>query len=123
MSLFNSNETTTGKRLLIEYYMDQELTKPAPIDKNGNLKLDFGVVLQGSTKNIRLYARNTISYPIQLEPIISDPAEKDLKVRNYPSILGADSASPIDVEFTPGLDRITPLRTSFDFRKIILSSL
>lgn len=102
--------------------MDQELKKPAPIDKNGNLALNFGVVLQGSTKNIRLYAKNNINYPIQLEPIISDPAEQDLKVRKYPSILAAGESAPIDVEFTPDIDRINPLRTTFDFRKIILSS-
>lgn len=103
--------------------MDQELKKPAPMDKNGNLALNFGVVLQGSTKNIRLYAKNTINYPIQLEPIISDPAEQDLKVRRYPTILDAGASAPVDVEFTPALDRIQPLSTTFDFRKIILSSI
>ena len=103
--------------------MDQELKKPAPIDSNGNLKLNFGTVLQGSTKNIRLYAKNNISYPIQLEPIISDPAEQDLKIRKYPQILQAGESAPIDVQFTPDLDRITPLKTTFDFRKIILSSI
>ena len=102
--------------------MDQELTKPAKIDKNGNIALYFGEVLQGSTKNIRLYAKNTINYPIRLEPIIANPAEQDLKIRRYPTILDAGASAPVDVEFTPALDRIEPLRTTFDFRKIILSS-
>lgn len=102
--------------------MDQQLKKPAPMDKNGNLALNFGVVLQGSTKNIRLYAKNNISYPIQLEPIISDPAEQDLKIRRYPNILQAGEVAPIDVAFTPDLDRIAPLSCTFDFRKVILSS-
>lgn len=100
--------------------MDAEGKQPAPQDTEGNLLLNFGTVLQGSSKKIRLYAKNTIEYPIQLEPIIENN-EPDLKITRYPPILTAGSIQEVDIVFSPDPDRISPLQTGFDFRKTILT--
>jgi hypothetical protein len=105
---------------VIQYYLDPDKNKPAPTDSNGNLLLNFGTVLQGEAKRIRLYAANTIEYPIQLEPIIEDN-EPDLKVTKYPPILKIGEIAPVDIVFSPDPDRIKPLESGFDFRKIILT--
>ena len=105
---------------VIQYYLDPDKREPAPTDDNGNLKLNFGTVLQGEAKKIRLYAYNTIEYPIQLEPIIQDN-ETDLKITTYPPILRDGEIAPVDIVFSPDADRIRPLQSGFDFRKIILT--
>ena len=96
------------------------MREAAPTDGKGNLLLNFGNVLQGETKKIRLYAHNTIEYPIQLEPIIQDN-EPDLKITTYPPILRDGEIAPVDIVFSPDADRIKPLQSGFDFRKIILT--
>ena len=96
------------------------MREPAPTDGKGNLLLNFGTVLQGEAKKIRLYAYNTIEYPIQLEPIIQDN-EPDLKITTYPPILRDGEIAPVDIVFSPDADRISPLQSGFDFRKIILT--
>lgn len=100
--------------------MDADRTQPAPTDSNGNLLLNFGTVLQGEAKKIRLYAANTIEFPIQLEPIIEN-GEPDLKITRYPPVLREGETAPVDIVFSPDPDRIKPLESSFDFRKIILT--
>ena len=105
---------------VIQYYLDAEGNEPAPTDSQGNLLLDFGTVLQGQPKKIRLYAVNTIEFPIQLEPLISKD-EPDLKITRYPPVIKQGEIAPVDVTFTPDIDRVKPLDASFDFRKIILS--
>lgn len=105
---------------VIQYYLDEDATQPAPTDQEGNLILDLGTVLQGQPKKIRLYAQNTIEYPMQLEPLI-DPNEPDLKITRYPPIIKQGEIAPVDITFTPDVDRIKPLNTGFDFRKIILT--
>lgn len=105
---------------VIRYYLDPDKREPAPTDDNGNLKLNFGTVLQGEAKKIRLYAANTIEYPIQLEPIISE-GETDLKITTYPPVLRDGEIAPVDIVFSPDADRISPLNSGFDFRKIILT--
>jgi hypothetical protein len=105
---------------VIQYYLDPDKRDPAPTDNDGNLKLSFGTVLQGDAKKIRLYAANTIEYPIQLEPIIEN-GEPDLKITKYPPILREGEISEVDIVFAPGEDRIKPLEAGFDFRKIILT--
>lgn len=106
---------------VIEYYLDSNATQLAPTDDNGNLKLEFGTVLQGQSKKIRLYAKNLINYPIQLEPLIANVNEKDLKISRYPNILRVGDIEPVDIVFSPDPDRLAPLETGWDFRKIILS--
>lgn len=105
---------------VIQYYLDENRTQPAPTDNNGNLKLNFGTVLQGEAQKIRLYAHNTIEYPIQLEPIIEN-GEPDLSITNYPPVLREGQTAPVDIVFKPDPDRIKPLEAGFDFRKIILT--
>lgn len=104
---------------VIQYYLDPDLGQGAPTDSNGNLKLDFGTCLQGQESRIRLYAHNTIEYDIQLEPLI-EPGEEDLKITKYPAVLRAGSIGEVIVSFKPDLDRISPLESGFDFRKIVL---
>lgn len=117
----NNTNTTTSDRShkVIQYYMDPDLTTPAPKDQDGNLFLDFGVALQGQESRIKLYAHNTIPYDIQLEPLI-EQGEEDLTVIRYPSVLRAGSTDEVIVSFKPDMDRIKPLESGFDFRKIIL---
>jgi hypothetical protein len=105
---------------VIQYYLDADKKEPAPTDSDGNLKLNFGTVLQGEAKKIRLYAHNTIDYPMQLEPIIEND-EPDLKITTYPPILKQGEIAPVDIVFKPDPDRISPLESGFDFRKIILT--
>lgn len=105
---------------VIQYYLDADGTEPAPTDQQGNLLLDFGTVLQGQPKKIRLYAANTIEFPMQLEPLI-DKDEPDLKITRYPPVIQAGAIEPVDITFTPDIDRVKPLNSGFDFRKIILS--
>ena len=69
---------------------------------------------------IRLYAHNTIEYPMQLEPIIEND-EPDLKITTYPPVLKQGEIAPVDIVFKPDPDRISPLQSGFDFRKIILT--
>jgi len=106
---------------VIEYYLDEDATQLAPTDENGNLDLQFGTVLQGQSQKIRLYAKNIIDYPMELEPMISKPNEKDFKITRYPNILKVGDVQPVDVVFSPDPDRLSPLEINFDFRKIILS--
>ena len=106
---------------VIEYYLDQDATQLAPTDNEGNLKLDFGTVLQGQSQKVRLYAKNLINYPMQLEPLIANENEKDLKISRYPNILKVGEVAPVDVVFSPDPDRLSPLETGWDFRKVILS--
>lgn len=117
----NNTNTTTSDRShkVIQYYLDPDKNEPAPTDSNGNLFLDFGTVLQGQDSRLRLYAHNTIEYDIQLEPLI-EQGEEDLKVIRYPSVLRAGSTDEVIVSFKPDMDRIKPLESGFDFRKIIL---
>ena len=105
---------------VIQYYLDEQATEPAPTDQDGNLLLNFGTVLQGQQKKIRLYAQNTIEYPMQLEPLI-DKDEPDLKITRYPPIIKQGEIAPVDITFTPDPDRVKPLQSGFDFRKIILT--
>ena len=100
--------------------MDADLAEPAPVDSNGNLVLDFGTSIQGTEKRIKIYAANTIEFDIQLEPL-TDPNEPDLKIVRYPSVLRAGSTEEVIISFKPDLDRISPLQTGWDFRKIILA--
>ena len=100
--------------------MNESLTEPAPTDNAGNLMLDFGTCLQGQAKKIRLYVANTIDFDIQLEPLV-DKDEPDLKITRFPPILKSGNVEPIDVTFTPDIDRVKPLESGFDFRKIILT--
>lgn len=119
MSQQQTNENKRSHKV-IQYYLDPDKNEPAPTDSNGNLMLSFGTVVQGEAKKIRLYAANTIEYPIQLEPIIEDN-EPDLKVTKYPPVLKVGEVAPVDVVFAPDADRIKPLESGFDFRKIILT--
>ena len=105
---------------VIQYYLDPQRNQAAPTDDDGNLLLNFGTVLQGESKKIRLYAHNTIEYPIQLEPLIEN-GEPDLKITRYPPILREGEVAPVDILFSPDPDRIKPLQSGFDFRKIILT--
>ena len=107
---------------VIQYYLDSEKKERAPTDDNGNLLLNFNTVLQGEAKKIVLFAHNTISYPIQLEPIIED-GEPDLKITRYPPVLREGETAQVDIVFSPGIDRIKPLSSNFDFRKIILNKI
>ena len=88
---------TRRSHKVIQYYLDPEKRTPAPTDNNGNLLLNFGTVLQGKSEKIRLYAHNTIEFPMQLEPIIENN-EPDLKITNYPSILREGETAPVDRE-------------------------
>lgn len=105
---------------VIQYYLDPDKRKPAPTDDSGNLLLNFGTVLQSEAKKIRLYAHNTIEFPIQLEPIIEN-GEPDLHITTYPPVLRGGETAPVDIVFKPDPDRISPLQSGFDFRKIILT--
>ena len=105
---------------VIKYYMDADLAEPAPVDSNGNLILDFQTVLQGQEKRIKLYANNTIEYDIALEPLI-EQNEPDLKIVKYPATLRSGSTEEVIISFKPDLDRISPLQSGFDFRKVILA--
>jgi hypothetical protein len=118
----SQQQTNSKKRShkVIQYYLDSDKREAAPTDSNGNLLLNFGTVLQGESKRIRLYAANTIEYPIQLEPIIEDN-EPDLKITKYPPVLREGEVAPVDIVFSPDTDRIKPLESGFDFRKIILT--
>ena len=100
--------------------MDAERNEPAPTDDDGNLFLNFGTVVQGEAKKIRLYAHNTIDFPMQLEPLI-EANEPDLKITKYPPILREGEVAPVDIIFSPDPDCIKPLQSGFDFRKIILT--
>ena len=114
------SQQTNNSHKVIKFYLDAEGTQPAPTNEDGTLYLDFGTVLQGQTKRVRLYAANTIEYPIQLEPMI-EKGEEDLKVTRFPPILQVGSIEPVDIMFSPDIDRIKPLNAGFDFRKIILT--
>lgn len=117
-----SNQQQFKSHKVIQYYLDADGTEPAPTDSQGNLLLDFGTCLQGQPKKIRLYANNTLEdYDIQLEPLI-DKDEPDLKITRYPPILKAGAIEPVDITFTPDIDRVSPLNSGFDFRKIILNT-
>jgi hypothetical protein len=105
---------------VLQYYLDAEGTQKAETKDDGTLFLDFGTVLQGQTKKVRLYAKNTIEFPVQLEPIIEN-GEEDLKVTRYPPVIHAGAIEPVDIVFAPDPDRIKPLDVGFDFRKIILT--
>lgn len=105
---------------VIQYYLDPERKERAPTDDNGNLQLNFGTCLQGTEARIKLWAANTIEFPIQLEPIIADN-EPDLKITKYPPILQAGAIGEVIVSFKPDSDRVSPLQSSWDFRKIILT--
>ena len=120
---------------VIQYYLDPDMKERAPtkiihefdpikgemVDVDtGELELNFGTVLQGEAKKIKLYAHNTIEYPIQLEPIIEN-GEPDLKITRYPPVLREGETAQVDIVFSPGIDRISPLQSGFDFRKIILT--
>ncbi len=118
MSQSQQDERRSHK--VIRYYLDPERNQPAPTDDQGNLFLNFGTVVQGEAKKIRLYAHNTIEYPMQLEPLIEN-GETDLKITKYPAILREGEVAPVDILFTPDPDRISPLQSGFDFRKIILT--
>lgn len=100
--------------------MDLDLATPAPVDQNGNLLLNFGTVLQGQESRIKLFAHNTIEYDVQLEPLLEE-GEPDLKITRYPEVLRAGSTEEVIVSFKPDMDRIRPLESGFDFRKIILT--
>lgn len=119
MSTQQQNNSKNKK--VIEYYLDLDQTQKAPTDDEGNLDLDFGTTLQGQSKKIRLYAKNLIKYPMELEPIYSNENEEDLKITKYPAILKVGEIAPVDVVFSPDPDRLSPLETGFDFRKVILS--
>ena len=110
-----------SKKKVIEYYLDSDQHQLAPTDDEGNLDLDFGTVLQGQSKKIRLYAKNLIEYPMQLEPLIANENEKDLKITKYPAILKVGEIAPVDVVFSPDPERLSPLECGWDFRKVILS--
>lgn len=116
-----STSISKNKKVIIEYYLDSDQHQKAPTDDEGNLNLDFGTVLQGQSKKIRLYAKNLIEYPIQLEPLLGDANETDLKITRYPNILRVGEIAPVDIVFSPDLDRLEPLSVSWDFRKIILT--
>jgi hypothetical protein len=113
-------EDKTKSRRVLKYYMDADKNEAAPTDSQGNLLLDFGTVLQGSEKKIRLHVTNTIEYPIQLEPIIEN-GEPDLKITRFPPIIQPAEIAPVDIVFSPDVDRVKPLEAGFDFRKIILT--
>lgn len=112
--------SSTNSHKVIKYYMDPDRTESAPTDSNGNLVLNFGVCLQGTENRIKLYASNEIPYDISLEPLI-EKGEPDLKIVKYPSTLRAGSIEEVIVSFKPDIDRVRPLESSFDFRKIVLT--
>jgi hypothetical protein len=116
----NQQSSSRQSHKVIQYYLDADRKEKAPTDSDGNLLLNFQTVLQGQSKRIRLYASNEITYPIQLEPLISE-GETDLKITTYPPILKVGEIAPVDIVFHPGIDRIKPLNASFDFRKTILN--
>lgn len=108
-------------RKVIEYYLDEDATELAPTDDKGNIDLELGTVLQGHSQKIRLYMKSLIEYPMQLEPVYKDANEKDVKITRYPNILKVGEVAQVDIVFSPDPDRLAPLDTGFDFRKIILS--
>jgi hypothetical protein len=111
---------SSNSHKVIQYYLDEEGLQRAPTDEDGTLFLDFGTVMQGQTKKVRLYIKNNIEFPVQLEPIIQN-GEEDLKVSRWPPIIHAGAIEPVDIVFSPDPDRIKPLDVGFDFRKIILT--
>jgi hypothetical protein len=115
-----SQQSSSRSHKVIQYYLDPEGNEKAPVNSEGNLILNFGTVLQGQSKRITLYAKNTIEYPIQLEPMI-EKGEEDLKVSRFPPVLKAGDIQQVDIIFSPDPDRIKPLQAGFDFRKTILT--
>ena len=116
------SSSSTKNKKVIEYYLDQDQNEKAPLDDNGNVKLELGTVLQGQSHKVRLFAKNIIDFPMQLEPLIANVNEKDVKITRYPSILRSGEVGAVDIVFSPDPDRLAPLEpTGWDFRKIILS--
>lgn len=120
MSSQQKQENSRRSHKVIQYYMDPHRKETAPTDNNGNLLLNFGTTLQGQETRIKIYAANTIDFPIQLEPIIEDN-EPDLKITKYPPVLQPGAIEEVIISFKPDMDRISPLQTGWDFRKIILT--
>jgi hypothetical protein len=102
---------------LLEYYKDQYGQEEADVDENGNVRLRFTEIpIQGRESKTTLYVKNAHSYPIQLEPVTTDP---DLSIPAYPSRILPDQIAPVTFVFAPKPDRITPLNASWDFEKTI----
>lgn len=102
---------------LLEYFTDSNAKTPTETDDKGNVRLRFAEIpIQGRESKTTLFVKNTHSYPIQLEPVTTDP---DLSIPRYPARILPDEIAPVTFVFAPKPDRITPLNASWDFEKTI----
>jgi hypothetical protein len=102
---------------LLEYYKDSQAKQPAETDERGNVRVIFDEIpIQGRESRAALFVKNSHSYPMELEPVTTDP---DLRIANYPSKLEPDEVGLITFIFAPKAERITPLNAAWDFQKTI----
>lgn len=96
---------------MLKYFADEELQKPLS-------SVDFDRTVQGQSKKITVYVFNTSAEQnIELDqPVTTD---KDLRILEYPRQLLPSGSGKVVLEFSPPLDRISPLRAGWDFRKTI----
>jgi hypothetical protein len=102
---------------LLEYYTDSQAKQKAETDDKGNVRLRFDEIpIQGRESKTTLFVKNSHSYPMQLDPVTTDP---DLSIAAFPSRILPDEIAPVTFVFRPGPERITPLNASWDFEKTI----
>lgn len=101
----------------ITYYYDKQYKTRVPVNEEGNAILDWGEVVPGSIKSVKLFVKNELLSPISLrQPYTED---EEFKIKNYPTHMLPGETGEIDLEYSPNEERLTPLKSDWGFELVI----
>ena len=102
---------------VLEYYLDEKLTKRLAVNVTGGAMIDWGESTPGVKKERTIYVKNLTHDRIILrQPYTEDD---DLQIVDYPPKLLGKESGKVKLEFTPGATRIKPLSADFEFELVI----
>ena len=102
---------------VVEYYLDEHLTKRLPVNELGLAIVDWGETTPGMKKERLLYIKNLTHDKLTLrQPSTED---SDMKITDFPTRLLGKEYGKVMLEFTPHLTRIKPLNTNWSFEIVI----
>ena len=87
------------------------------MNEDGNAILDWGEVMPGSVKSVKLFVKNELLSPISIrQPYTSDA---ELAIKDYPTHLSSGEIGEVQLEYSPNKERLEPLKSDWGFEIVV----
>ncbi len=107
----------TDKRPVLEYYLDEGLTKRIPVNEIGQPLFDWGEVQAGQKKEKTVYIKNMTNDRVTIRQPYSK--DEDFTIKYYPVTLKGQESSIMKFEYCPAWNRTTALESHWGFDLVI----